>query len=108
MSITYWGRGSAGVWVGVVVAVSTGAAASVAAAVGEAGDVPVEITGGLVGTGEEQEVVRRKMIRKKRTREKRCCCMKGILTDMRLAAGLINEMASPARLQEDDFRKTNR
>jgi hypothetical protein len=93
MSITYCGRGSAGVWVGVVDAVSIATAAAVGAAVSEAGKVPVGRAGALVGTGEEQAVVRRKMKRKKRVRVKRCCGMKCILTDMRTAACLINGMA---------------
>jgi hypothetical protein len=69
-----------------MVAVSMAATASVGAAVSDAGEVPVARTGGLVGAGEEQEAIRRKMKRKKRTRGKRYCCMKGILTDMRPAA----------------------
>ena len=66
MSIKYCGRGSAGVCVGVMVAVSTEAVTSVAGAVVAAGTVSLELTGGLVGTGEEQEATKRKTIRNKK------------------------------------------
>ena len=75
MSITYCGRGSAGVCVGVTVAVSMDAAASVAEAVVAAGTVSLELTGGLVGTGEEQEATKRKAIRNKKIRDVRRCGM---------------------------------
>ena len=63
MSITYCGRGSAGVCVGVEVAVSSGAADTVDAAVAEGGTVSLGLAGELVGTGAEQEAIKRKIIR---------------------------------------------
>jgi hypothetical protein len=70
----------------VSVAVPSGTAASVVAAVTGGGSVSVGSVGGLVGAGDEQDAARRKIKSRKRTRDERCCSMKGILTDIRFTA----------------------
>jgi hypothetical protein len=83
MSITYCGCSSAGPGVGVDAGASRVTAASVGAFVAEGMAVSMESMGGLVGTGEEQE------IRNRKRKEERIYlvivvfCMASILTDIR-------------------------